>query len=112
MTTDKNPLLLHTNLAAGRGGQSGRVWAFKEVAMEYAFMLDLAGKVKVKGWRDFGFTISDLRLGAILEQQLGIAPFFEIAFSNYKSGCNYLSFEKISGQSQGCTLILLDEVAT
>jgi oligopeptidase B len=49
MKTDKNPLLLHTNMDAGHGGQSGRFRAFKEVAMEYAFMLDLAGKVKVKG---------------------------------------------------------------
>lgn len=49
MKTDKNPLLLHTNMDAGHGGQSGRFRAFREVAMEYAFMLDLAGKVKVKG---------------------------------------------------------------
>jgi oligopeptidase B len=49
MKTDKNPLLLHTNMDAGHGGQSGRFRAYKEVAMEYAFMLDLAGKVKVKG---------------------------------------------------------------
>ncbi|MBK8563114.1 MAG: S9 family peptidase [Saprospiraceae bacterium] len=49
MKTDKNPLLLHTNMDAGHGGQSGRFRAFKEVALEYAFMLDLAGKVKVKG---------------------------------------------------------------
>ncbi len=49
MKTDKNPLLLHTNMDAGHGGQSGRFRAFKEVAMEYAFMLDLAGKVKLKG---------------------------------------------------------------
>ncbi|MBI5917364.1 MAG: S9 family peptidase [Bacteroidetes bacterium] len=49
LKTDKNPLLLHTNMDAGHGGQSGRFRAFREVAMEYAFMLDLAGKVKVKG---------------------------------------------------------------
>ncbi|MBK9016041.1 MAG: S9 family peptidase, partial [Saprospiraceae bacterium] len=49
MKTDKNPLLLHTNMDAGHGGQSGRFRAFREVALEYAFMLDLAGKVKVKG---------------------------------------------------------------
>ena len=49
MKTDKNPLLLHTNMDAGHGGKSGRFEAYKEVAMEYAFMLDLAGKVKVKG---------------------------------------------------------------
>jgi len=49
MKTDKNPLLLHTNMDAGHGGQSGRFRAFREVALEYAFMLDLAGKVKLKG---------------------------------------------------------------
>ena len=49
MKTDKNPLLLHTNMEAGHGGASGRFEALKETAMEFTFMLDLAGKVKVKG---------------------------------------------------------------
>ncbi|MEZ4960095.1 MAG: S9 family peptidase [Saprospiraceae bacterium] len=49
MKTDHNPLLLHTNMDAGHGGQSGRFRAYKETAMEFAFMLDLAGKIKVKG---------------------------------------------------------------
>ena len=41
--TDKNPLLMHTNMEAGHGGASGRFKRYKETAMEYAFLLDLAG---------------------------------------------------------------------
>ncbi len=44
MKTDKNPLLMHTNMEAGHGGASGRFRALKETAMQYAFLLDLAGK--------------------------------------------------------------------
>ncbi len=46
--TDKNPLILHTNMSAGHGGSSGRFEALKETAMEYAFLLDLAGRAEVK----------------------------------------------------------------
>lgn len=41
--TDDNILLLHTNMDAGHGGASGRFEALKEVAEEYAFLLDLEG---------------------------------------------------------------------
>ena len=43
MKTDDNILLLHTNMDAGHGGASGRFEALKEVAEEYAFLLDLEG---------------------------------------------------------------------
>ncbi len=36
-------LLLHTNMDAGHGGASGRFEALKEVAMDYAFILDMEG---------------------------------------------------------------------
>ena len=45
MKTDKNPLLLKTNMEAGHGGASGRFRAYKETATEYTFLLDLAGKI-------------------------------------------------------------------
>ena len=45
MKTDDNILLLHTNMDAGHGGASGRYEAYKEVALEYAFLLRLAEKI-------------------------------------------------------------------
>ncbi len=43
MKTDKNPLVLHTDMEAGHGGASGRFRRYRVVAMEYAFILELAG---------------------------------------------------------------------
>lgn len=40
---DTNKLLLHTDMDSGHGGASGRFESLKEVAMEYAFLLDLEG---------------------------------------------------------------------
>jgi len=41
MKTDANQLFLDTNMATGHGGASGRFEALKEVAKEFAFLLDL-----------------------------------------------------------------------
>lgn len=41
--TDDNLLLFRTNMDAGHGGQSGRFRRYREVALEYAFMMDLEG---------------------------------------------------------------------
>jgi len=43
LKTDNNVLLMHTNMVAGHGGASGRFERYKITALEYAFMLDLAG---------------------------------------------------------------------
>lgn len=43
MKTDGNPLILHTNMETGHGGASGRFERYKETAMTYSFILDLAG---------------------------------------------------------------------
>ena len=41
LKTDKNQLLLYTNMDAGHGGASGRFEGIKEIALEYAFLLHL-----------------------------------------------------------------------
>ena len=43
LKTGDNILLFHTNMDAGHGGASGRFEALKELAMDYAFLLDLEG---------------------------------------------------------------------
>lgn len=43
MKTDDNKLLLHTNMGAGHGGSSGRFDYLKDIAMEYAFVVDALG---------------------------------------------------------------------
>ncbi|NNK19419.1 MAG: S9 family peptidase [Maribacter sp.] len=44
--TDTNLLLFDINMDAGHGGASGRFESLKEVAQEYAFLLDLEGKIE------------------------------------------------------------------
>jgi oligopeptidase B len=43
LKTDRNPLFLHVDMQAGHGGKSGRFQRYREIAMEYAFLLDQAG---------------------------------------------------------------------
>ncbi|WP_298486352.1 S9 family peptidase [uncultured Maribacter sp.] len=44
LKTDSNILIFQINMDAGHGGASGRFESLKEVAQEYAFILDLEGK--------------------------------------------------------------------
>jgi oligopeptidase B len=43
LKTDRNPLLLKVNMDAGHGGKSGRFRRYREVAEEFAFMIDQVG---------------------------------------------------------------------
>ena len=43
MKTDDNLLIMDCNMEVGHGGASGRFESLKEVALEYAFILDLVG---------------------------------------------------------------------
>lgn len=43
MKTDKNILIMDVNMSAGHGGASGRFERLKTTALEYAFILDIAG---------------------------------------------------------------------
>ena len=42
MKTDQNPLLLRINMDAGHGGNSGRFNRLKEIALEFAFFVELS----------------------------------------------------------------------
>ncbi len=43
LRTDANPLLLRMNMGAGHGGSSGRYERLKDIAFDYAFMLEQVG---------------------------------------------------------------------
>jgi oligopeptidase B len=43
LKTDNNTLIFHIDMDSGHGGASGRFESLKEVALEYAFLLDLEG---------------------------------------------------------------------
>lgn len=45
LKTDNNLLIMYCNMETGHGGASGRFARYKEVAMEYTYLLHLAGKV-------------------------------------------------------------------
>jgi oligopeptidase B len=44
--TDDNLLLLKTHMGAGHGGASGRYERYKEIALDYAFLLEVMGMVE------------------------------------------------------------------
>jgi oligopeptidase B len=44
LKTDTNALLLKTHMAAGHGGASGRYDYLREVAFDYAFILEQMGR--------------------------------------------------------------------
>jgi oligopeptidase B len=43
LKTDRNLVLLKTNMEAGHGGASGRYKSYEETAFYYAFLIDQAG---------------------------------------------------------------------
>jgi oligopeptidase B len=43
LKTDDHALLLHTEMQAGHGGKAGRFQRYREIALEYAFLLDQLG---------------------------------------------------------------------
>ena len=45
LKTDKNTLVMYTDMDAGHGGASGRFDSLKEVARDYSFILDLEGYI-------------------------------------------------------------------
>ncbi|MEE9439038.1 MAG: S9 family peptidase [Saprospiraceae bacterium] len=46
LKSGNNPILMYCNMETGHGGASGRFRRYREVAMEYAFLLDLVGITK------------------------------------------------------------------
>ena len=49
LKTDENLLLFHINMDAGHGGRSGRFRQNRELAMQYAFILDQLGTIEPAG---------------------------------------------------------------
>jgi oligopeptidase B len=43
LKTDSHPVLFKINMEAGHGGKSGRFQHYRELAEEYAFLVDQAG---------------------------------------------------------------------
>ena len=49
LRTNDNELVMHTDMESGHGGASGRFDAIKDVARDYAWVLNLAGKTETNG---------------------------------------------------------------
>ena len=49
LRTNDNELVMHTDMESGHGGASGRFDAIKDVARDYAWVLNLAGKAETNG---------------------------------------------------------------
>ena len=49
LKTDHKRLLLHVDMEAGHGGKSGRFQRYREIAMEYAFLLEESESYQKKG---------------------------------------------------------------
>ena len=43
LKTDHHPIFLHVDMESGHGGKSGRFQRYREIAMEYAFLLEQVG---------------------------------------------------------------------
>ena len=48
-STSEHPILLHTNMETGHSGASGRFARYRETALEYAWLLHLAGRADAAG---------------------------------------------------------------
>src|SRR4029077_20196252 len=84
MKTGSNRLILRTNMEAGHGGASGRYKRWRDVAFEYAFLLDLAGlgeKTRPQSPRRFGLGLRfGCRIGPLGKGDEGRRTGFALPF--------------------------------
>jgi len=75
MKTDDNLLLLHTNYSSGHAGASGRYDSLKEVAVDYAFLIDkLCGLTARTGCQGIIQPIPLQEAAGIIRQDLSVFP--------------------------------------